>query len=413
MFNKLFHTKAHLYLAALIAFCLPIARFTPILIALLLLNWLVEANFKNKFQIISKNKFAILFLFFYFLHLLGLLYTENMHSGLFDIQVKLSLFIFPIVFASRPLSNANKQIVFYAFIAGALASSLAMIIRATYFYITVGENYFFYQSFSFLLHPSYLSMYLNLATAWIIINLIQNRFIGKKYFNLCAVLIGLFFSFIIILLSSKMGLITLVLSYTSFLIYYIISRKKYILGATGLLTIALSIYSILYFVPEIGGRINRAISAVNNTTVNQADSESTAVRILVWKAANQVVSENLIIGTGTGDSKDALLHEYNKRGMTGAFEHKLNAHSEYYQVFVSLGLIGFLILLSHLLFPLWYSFKWHNYIYSLFIMIIILNFLTESMLETEAGVIFFAFFNSLLCFTANPNNSQNQNIQSL
>ncbi|MES2592721.1 MAG: O-antigen ligase family protein [Bacteroidota bacterium] len=362
---------------------------------------------------ISKNKLALLFLSFYILHLLGLFYTENTHSGLFDIQVKLSLFIFPIVFASRPFSAANKRIVFYAFIAGALASSLVMIIRATYFYITAGENYFFYQSFSFLLHPSYLSMYLNLASAWIIINLIQNKFTAKKYLNFCAVFIVLFFSFIIVLLSSKMGLITMVLSYTSFLIYYIISRKKYILGVSGLLTIALSIYSVIYFVPEISGRINRAISAVTNTTANQADTESTAVRILVWKAANQVVSENLIVGTGTGDPKDALMVEYNKRGMTGAFEHKLNAHSEFYQVFVSLGLIGFLILLIHLLLPLGYAFKWHNYIYSVFLLIIILNFFTESMLETEAGVIFFAFFNSLLCFTAFENKSQISNPQSL
>ncbi len=98
-----------------------------------------------------------------------------------------------------------------------------------------------------------------------------------------------------------------------------------------------------------------------------------------------------------------VIVEYEKLGMKGALEHKLNAHNEFYQVFISLGLIGFIFLILSLILPLFFAIKTNNGIYILFLVIVILNFLPESMLETQAGVMFYAFFNSLLCFKTTNN----------
>ena len=408
MLNKQFHIKAHYYCAILIAFCLPIARLTPIFIALMLLNWLTEGDFKNKFHAIIKNEFALLFISFYVMHLIGLIYTQNMSSGLFDIQVKFSLLVFPLIFASRPFDKGKIKIIFFAFIAGGLVSSFILLTRAIYTYEAYGENNFFYQAFSsYLIHPSYLSMYFNFIIAWLLINILNGSFYRSKFSNRIAILIIIFFSIIIVLLSSKLGLITLFLQCIGFLVYFIISRKKYSIGIIGIVLIVIASYSVIHFVPAIGGRINAALGALNSSNGSETDSESTAVRLLIWKAANQVISENFLLGTGTGDSKDCLMKEYKKRGMAGAVEHTLNAHNEYYQVFVSIGVIGFIILISNLLFPLGYAVKTSNSIYILFILILMLNFLPESMLETQAGVMFYAFFNSLLCFSDNKQLSNN------
>lgn len=412
MTRQTFHTKAHFYLAILIAFSMPLAILTPLFIALMLLNWLVEADFKNKFKIILKNKFALLFIAFYLLHLIGLLYTQNLDSGFFDIQVKLSILLFPLLFGSRSMNDGQIKKIFFAFIAGGILCSLTMLSRAIFTYFAYGESNFFYMAFSFLLHPGYLSMYLNLCVAWLLVKIFTNPFLKYKHSTFFSYLIIAFFSFIIILLSGKIGLITMFLQYIGFLIYFIISRKKYLSGISGILIIATSIYLVLSFVPEVNGRISRAITVITSPTTNLSDAESTAVRLLVWKAANQVISDNLIIGTGTGDAKDELMKEYEKRGMTGALEHKLNSHNEYYQVFVALGLIGFILLLSNLMFPLSFAFKTSNVIYLLFLLIIIINFFTESMLETQAGVMFYAFFNSLLCFSPSYFNPKSQILNS-
>ena len=91
------HTKLHYFLGLIIAFTLPLAKLTPVFIALMLLNWIIEGDFKNKFKTILNNKIALLFISFYLLHLVGLSYTQNIPDGLFDIQVKLSLLLFPLI----------------------------------------------------------------------------------------------------------------------------------------------------------------------------------------------------------------------------------------------------------------------------------------------------------------------------
>ena len=392
------HRKAHFYISLLIAFFLPLARFVPLFIFLLLLNWLIEGDFKNKFKTITASKFALLFCFFYILHLIGLLYTANLKSGSFDIQVKLSLFIFPVLFASRPLERTQLKPLFLALLAGGITSSFILLTRAIVTYFSTGENIFFYESFSaILIHPSYLAMYLNLVIAWVIIQLYYYQNVFGLFSKSISIAMILYFSFILVLLSSKLGLLTLALIYLISFIHY--SRRNHIIGIAGLLLIVAIGLGIIKFVPEIKDRVKTAVAALTTSQTNSTDTESTAVRLLIWKAANQVIADHLLIGTGTGDSKDELIKEYERRGMTGAIHNRLNAHNEYYQVFVSIGLTGFIIFFMQLFWPLAVSVKNKTSVYTAFLLIVALNFLTESMLESEAGVLFYAFFNSVLCFT--------------
>src|ERR1017187_5762869 len=157
MLNKTFHTKAHFYLAILIAFCLPFARLTPIFIALMLLNWLLEGDLKNKFQIIYKNKFALLFIAFYGMHLIGMLYTKNINSGWFDLQVKFSLLLFSIILSSRPFNNKDIDTIFLSLIGGGVLSSIILLGRAIYLYITLGsmDIFFIRHSHSFFIQVIY------------------------------------------------------------------------------------------------------------------------------------------------------------------------------------------------------------------------------------------------------------------
>ena len=410
MTKREFHSSAHFILAILIAFTLPFAKLTAGFIALMLLNWLLEMDFRNKFKAIGSNKLTMCFIAFFIMHLLGLIYTENINSGLFDIQVKLSLLFFPIILTSRPFDNKKVNYIFLALLIGSIISSLLLFIIATYAYLTLSLNHFFYQEFSILIHPSYLSMYINLCIAWLLLKLLN---IDTKSFsikNKISLVIIAFLSFTNILLSSKMGLVSMLLIYIFYLWYYIILKRKYFLSFLAFLILLGIIFSAIKLFPEMARRLSRSVEAFSHPTLNQSENESTAVRFLIWSAANKVISENVLFGAGTGDAKDALIKEYEKRGMKGALEHKLNAHNEFYQVFISIGIIGFIIFVITLLAPLSLAFKINNFIYIIFLFIIVFNFLPESMLETQAGVMFYSFFNSLLCFSCyNPKLSfQNQ-----
>ena len=83
-------------------------------------------------------------------------------------------------------------------------------------------------------------------------------------------------------------------------------------------------------------------------------------------------------------------------GMKTAYDEKLNTHNQYLQTTIALGMVGFIILVLSLLAPLVQAIKKRNQLYVLFLLLFIINILVESMLETQAGVIFFAFFNSLI-----------------
>ena len=82
--------------------------------------------------------------------------------------------------------------------------------------------------------------------------------------------------------------------------------------------------------------------------------------------------------------------------MTGALKKKLNAHNQFLQTFIGTGIIGFLLLLSITLGAIIKGFINKNYLLILFSLLMILNFLVESMLQAQAGFIFFVFFFCIL-----------------
>ena len=150
----------------------------------------------------------------------------------------------------------------------------------------------------------------------------------------------------------------------------------------------------LFFVPVLN-RFNGAFVAMQSTSLDKTSTESTTVRRLIWHEATQIIKQNLLLGVAPGDANDALYESYKQNGITGAYEKKLNAHSQYFQTTVGLGLIGLASLLAVFIIPLIENRK---KMVLFFVLITALSFLTESMLQTMAGCIFFGYFYSVICF---------------
>ncbi|NQV01123.1 MAG: hypothetical protein HQ542_00625, partial [Bacteroidia bacterium] len=65
--------------------------------------------------------------------------------------------------------------------------------------------------------------------------------------------------------------------------------------------------------------------------------------------------------------------------------------NQYLQTYLSVGLIGFIVLVTMLAWPGILAFRRKNYIYFFFLLLFGMNILTESMFENQAGVVFYAF----------------------
>jgi O-antigen ligase len=78
--------------------------------------------------------------------------------------------------------------------------------------------------------------------------------------------------------------------------------------------------------------------------------------------------------------------------MTGAIEKRLNLHNQFLETWLSLGMIGILYLIFLLVYPAYLAWKNKKISWLLFIIAVSLNFLFETMLNTQAGVIFISYF---------------------
>lgn len=73
---------------------------------LLLVNWIVEWNWKEKFSDFRHNHLLHAVLVLFAMHLVGMLWTSNFHYGINDIRQKLPLLAVPlVVLTSKPLAG--------------------------------------------------------------------------------------------------------------------------------------------------------------------------------------------------------------------------------------------------------------------------------------------------------------------
>lgn len=384
--------KANYYLFLLLAFIIPLERkLIPPIIILLFVSSLLNGSFKFK-----EKKGILALALLYVTYVVGLIYSSNLKYGLFDLEVKLSLLLFPLVFfISKIEMKKVADNILNSFIDGCfVASILSLVSAAIQYYLYSNINSFFYGELALYGHSSYMALFLCFSSALIYIkNIKQGNKISfpKKDLFLLAL-----FSLIIFFLVSKTGIISILLIHFSFIGYLIIKNKLYLKGTVALVLISTLLFAGYKAFPEVNNRFNELFSTVFSESKELNSTSS--IRTVIWKTSLNILTEHPF-GVGTGDVKDVLVENYVKSGLDYAAEKELNAHNQFLQIALATGILGLLVLMIMIFYPLYYAIKNKHIIYMVFLGLIIINFLTEAMLETLAGVVFFAFFNTMLYIT--------------
>ncbi len=327
---------------------------------------------------------------------MGLIYSINLKYGLFDLEVKLSLLLFPLVFfVSKIEMKKVADNILNSFIDGCfVASILSLISAAIQYYLYSDINSFFYGELALYGHSSYMAIFLCFSSALIYIkNIKQGNKISfpKKDLFLLAL-----FSLIIFFLVSKTGIISILLIHFAFIGYLIIKNKLYLKGTVALVLISTLLFAGYKAFPEVNNRFNELFTTVFSES--EELNSTSSIRTEIWKTSVKILVQHPF-GVGTGDVKDVLVEYYMNSGLDYAAEKELNAHNQFLQIALATGILGLLVLLLMIFYPLYYAIKNTHIIYIVFLGLIIINFLTEAMLETLAGVVFFAFFNTMLYTT--------------
>ena len=143
--------------------------------------------------------------------------------------------------------------------------------------------------------------------------------------------------------------------------------------------------------------VNEYDDFINHRDVN---GHSLTMRFYYWRATVKVIQNNLFLGVGTGDLQQELNKIYQRNFPELKQEWYKHPHNQFLNFAATYGLIGLFILLVVLIYPI-LKLKPHlSPLYAVFYTLLIVSFFTEDTLESQAGMGFYAIFNSLFCAMA-------------
>ncbi|MBU0489045.1 MAG: O-antigen ligase family protein [Bacteroidetes bacterium] len=123
-------------------------------------------------------------------------------------------------------------------------------------------------------------------------------------------------------------------------------------------------------------------------------------RVEYWRAAYHIIKRNPVIGVGTGDIKNAFRDEYIIMNSKLHENLRHRAHNQYLAIAISFGVLGLLVFLFVLIYPLFIK-PFPGFMFGAFTIILLLSMLTEDTIESQAGVTFYAFFSGFFLFVYN------------
>lgn len=390
-------------------------------ILVILLNWLIQWDWNRKWQLAKQNSTVMFFVAFFAFHLIGTFYSIDFENSLFNVEKKFSLLVIPVVVATSNLSVKYKTFLYISFIATCLVASIICLGGSTYRVIEGIDsshlNFGFSQpnlllsnplfsnqwhEYSYValsstigIHPTYFSVYIILCLAILIIN-------HKKLFARQSVSVGLivFFTIFLALLSTRITVAVIVVFVVTGAVYSIfkVSKSEIKNLAIGAVTITLFI-SLSALNPISLYREFQEISATPiQVDENKLYSTSTDIRFsLWWLGFKTAMHSHPIFGSGTGSTEIAIAATANKFQISNVMNSN-DPHNQYLNTYISLGLIGSMLLVGCYLMPLKIAWSTMYLTHLAFIGLIVVVSFTESFLELQKGIAFFALFQSLFAY---------------
>ena len=321
--------------------------------------------------------------------------------------VKASFVLLPILVASLP-DRVTQYFTYIigAFAAGMVATSFICLGTACANFAATGEaKYFFYTYLTKILdlHPAYVSwqlcfcLFVGIAFAkenWAVFSKLKQR------------LAFAFFAYLVVfnvLLSARIGLVAMLFIGVLWFMYVCYERRQLLRGSLILLGFAgISIVAItqISFLKWRFATLIPSLVAPSKIASLPVDSRAQA-----WHGAATLIAQHPLMGVGITHVTDKLTAVYTQQNAAEALAMHLNAHNQFLQTQLGTGIFGSLLLVGILVALLYFSYAaapLPRTVIGLFVVLFALFGLTESVLERQAGTMFFAFFYSLCVLWLSP-----------
>lgn len=389
---------------------------------------LFQNNWKNiswKYLLINNG--------WYFLLCLTIIYSSDKGKGIDYLVRGISLFILPFIFIYflPKVSKKQKQILFFCFIIihvfiiffiystiidgidsigyftkngdrikGIASTSwsnqfsifIKMPFSVSRFYLNENEIT------KIFIHKAYLSM----GYVWCILlmtYIIIREHVSKYIKLILFFLIGLF-ALVVVYFTSIPNILSLLILFPLFTFFLLKKRKSRIIFLLiSMLTIV--VFTQTSFAKEKIFKDKRLVSGVIESkqllksVFTNIKTDGSNIRIEVWKCSYARIKERFLWGYGLGSEETVLSQCYDKNGCSLCLKHTFNSHNQYASFLISGGILVLFLFIFSIIYCFNIAFKMRNYLYLFFLILFVINLLSESMLIRIHGILFYTLFNSL------------------
>ncbi|HAS40602.1 MAG TPA: hypothetical protein DCS93_08985 [Microscillaceae bacterium] len=388
-----FKHQIYYTLLIIVSFTLPFDQKYSSFCVILLGVWhIVTFQIVNIKKYISNTYFLLLSSLFIAL-MASLLYTKDLDNGFFNLEKYLGLIIFPIIiFSGPPIPKSVFNKILNSFLASCFIACLFCLIYAfsrnlLFNNLSSIVGRYYGTNLTNILDTShvYLGIYLLFCLAILYHKLSQKLTVAN-------ILLFLYFVALLVLNAAKMAIIAL----TLLSIFNITVSTAKPLFKIGILASILTITSLLIIFTPTFSRFERLLKQENFASGDNY-YDDIGVRVSILKCTIESYTRTpLLIGNGIGDGQNTLDKTYEKNGYLSLS--RMNSHNQYLYFIITIGLIGLVVFVKTLVYLFEKAWKDKNILYINLILIIALSALTEAILESNKGIIFYSFFQSLFAF---------------
>jgi O-antigen ligase len=385
-------------------------KVNSISIMLLILLWVIEGNFAEKWSLLKKDKLFLGYCLYFSVVLIGMFTAPNIIMGWKKTEIKLGFFVLPMVFCS--IGFVDTRLRQNAFTVFNFCTTIALI----YCIFVVTRQYAYSQNIELFFYHDLVSPIRHHAiffSVFVFLNLVFLIYEARYERKWLKILWIMFYLISIILLSSKMVLLV----FFVFLIYLMIKgyKKKQRQKPIVILSVLFSILVVMFFLinspvkNRFGDMFRTNMSILKKEKYNPGDSFSgLQFRLLLWRFTYEILNEKKawLLGVSPSNAQASLREKYfamdlyagdKQKGTHGYFDY--NCHNQFLQELLQSGVIGLSVFVFWCITIVQLCIRKKDILLNALVFIMLCFFCTDSVFERQYGMILGTIFPLLLLYS--------------
>lgn len=311
-----------------------------------------------------------------------------------------SFLVLPVFMASLPPFSARTiKTALFSFVIIITTLCIYCLVMASMHYNATSDKFaFFYHSLA--MHVGLNAIYLSMYVLFCILILLFYCYIARISMSSAQrtgwIVLCIFFSVMIILLSAKTILFLFFITLPVIVLYIFYLHKMLLKGILLSLIVAVAGGWLVWQLPFVKWRVQMTVFKKYENVKD--DNNGLAAREIMWRSAVELIKQKPLLGYGLQNGSEQLVTKYQENHFELGAINKYDAHNVYLQILLNTGIVGLLPFLTMFILALVKGIRQKNFLLLLLTIIIMTESFTEALFETQKGIVFFLLFLLLLYY---------------